>query len=125
MARLKELYKKELAPKLKEELGLANVMDVPRITKITLNMGVGEAVADKKILDHAVSDMERICGQKVVKTLARKSALSYKAKEKARDLQFTPIFDQKNLVSNHQPDNSVQTKDSLFLNAKKSFRYSL
>ena len=66
MARLKDLYNKELAPKLKEELGLANVMEVPRITKITLNMGVGEAVGDKKVLDNAVGDLTKISGQKVV-----------------------------------------------------------
>jgi large subunit ribosomal protein L5 len=60
MARLKDLYVKELAPKLKEELGLANVMEVPRITKITLNMGVGEAVGDKKVLEAAVADMVKI-----------------------------------------------------------------
>ncbi|HWV14615.1 MAG TPA: 50S ribosomal protein L5 [Cellvibrio sp.] len=81
MARLKELYKKELAPKLKEELGLANVMEVPRITKITLNMGVGEAVGDKKVLDNAVSDLTKICGQKVVVTAARKSIAGFKIRD--------------------------------------------
>lgn len=81
MARLKELYKNELAPKLKEELGLANVMDVPRITKITLNMGVGEAVGDKKVLDNAVSDLTKICGQKVVVTAARKSIAGFKIRD--------------------------------------------
>ena len=60
MARLKEVYKKEIAVKLKDELGLSNVMEVPRITKITLNMGVGEALGDKKILDNAVRDMLQI-----------------------------------------------------------------
>jgi len=81
MARLKELYKTELAPKLKEELGLDNVMAVPRITKITLNMGVGEALGDKKILEHAVSNMEQIAGQKVVVTRARKSIAGFKVRE--------------------------------------------
>ena len=66
MAKLKELYQSELAPKLKEELGLANVMAVPKITKITVNMGVGEAIGDKKVLEHAVGDLEKITGQKVV-----------------------------------------------------------
>ena len=61
MARLKEVYKNELAPKLKEELGLANVMEVPRITKITLNMGVGEAIGDKKSLENAVADLTLDC----------------------------------------------------------------
>ena len=81
MARLKEIYSKEIAPKLKEELGLANVMEVPRITKITINMGVGEAVGDKKILDNAVGDLEKIAGQKVVITKARKSIAGFKIRD--------------------------------------------
>lgn len=81
MARLKELYTNELAPKLKEELGLANVMEVPRISKITLNMGVGEALGDKKILENAVADLEKISGQKVVVTRARKSIAGFKVRE--------------------------------------------
>lgn len=81
MARLKELYNKELAPKLKEELGLANVMEVPRITKITLNMGVGEAVGDKKVLENAVNDLVKISGQKVVVTNARKSIAGFKIRD--------------------------------------------
>ena len=70
MARLKEIYRKEIAPKLKEELKLANVMEVPRITKITLNMGLGEAIGDKKVIENAVADLEKITGQKVVVTHA-------------------------------------------------------
>lgn len=81
MARLKELYNKELAPKLKEELGLKNVMEVPRITKITLNMGVGEAVGDKKILENAVADLEKIAGQKPIITKARKSIAGFKIRD--------------------------------------------
>jgi len=81
MARLKELYNAELAQKLKEELGLDNLMAVPRITKITLNMGVGEALGDKKILEHAVSNLEQIAGQKVVVTRARKSIAGFKVRE--------------------------------------------
>lgn len=81
MARLKELYKTDIAAKLKEELGLDNVMEVPRISKITLNMGVGEALADKKALEHAVSDLETIAGQKVVVNLARKSIAGFKVRE--------------------------------------------
>ncbi len=81
MARLKELYNSELAPKLKEELGLANVMEVPRITKITLNMGVGEALGDKKALENAVADMTAISGQKPVVTVARKSIAGFKVRE--------------------------------------------
>ena len=80
MATLKDKYKSELAPQLKEELGLDNVMEVPRITKITLNMGVGEALGDKKVLENAVSDMEKISGQKVVVTKARKSIAAFKVR---------------------------------------------
>lgn len=81
MARLKEVFEKDLAPKLREELKLDNVMEIPRITKITLNMGVGEALADKKVLEHAVSDMEKIAGQKAVITKARKSIAGFKVRE--------------------------------------------
>ncbi|WP_226648823.1 50S ribosomal protein L5 [Microbulbifer variabilis] len=81
MAKLKELYTKELAPKLKEELGLENVMAVPRITKITINMGVGEAIGDKKVLEHAVSDMTAITGQKPIVTKARKSIAGFKIRD--------------------------------------------
>ena len=81
MARLKELYKNELAPKLQKELGLANVMEIPRITKITLNMGVGEASQDKKIIDNAVTDMTLIAGQKPVVTLAKKAIAGFKIRE--------------------------------------------
>jgi large subunit ribosomal protein L5 len=81
MATLKEKYKSELAPRLKEELGLDNVMEVPRITKITLNMGVGEALGDKKVLENAVAEMERIAGQKPVVTKARRSIAGFKVRE--------------------------------------------
>jgi len=81
MARLKEVYKTEIAPKLKEELGIANVMEIPRITKITLNMGVGEALADKKQLENAVNDLTLIAGQRPVVTKARKSVAGFKVRE--------------------------------------------
>jgi large subunit ribosomal protein L5 len=81
MAALKDKYKSEIVPQLKEELGLANVMEVPRITKITLNMGVGEALGDKKVLENAVADMEKISGQKVVVTKARKSIAGFKVRD--------------------------------------------
>ena len=81
MATLRDKYKSELAPQLKEELGMDNVMEVPRITKITLNMGVGEALGDKKVLENAVSDMEKISGQKVVVTKARKSIAAFKVRD--------------------------------------------
>lgn len=81
MARLKELYRNELVPKLKAELALANVMEVPRIVKVTLNMGVGEAIADKKVLENAVNDLQAIAGQKPVITLARKSIAGFKVRE--------------------------------------------
>ena len=81
MVTLKEKYKSELAAKLKEELGLANVMQVPRITHITLNMGVGEALNDRKQLDAAVSDMQAIAGQKPIITNARRSIAGFKIRE--------------------------------------------
>ena len=81
MARLKELYNDTIVSKLKEELGLENVMEVPQLEKITLNMGVGEATVDKKVIQHAVSDMEKISGQKPVVTLARKSEAGFKVRE--------------------------------------------
>ncbi len=81
MARLKKLYNDAIVSKLKDELGLDNVMEVPRLEKITLNMGVGEATIDKKVIQHAVSDMEKISGQKPVVTLARKSEAGFKVRE--------------------------------------------
>ena len=81
MSRLEKLYKEEVVAKLKEEFGYKNVMQVPKITKITLNMGVGEALGDKKLLDSAVADMETIAGQKVVVTKARKSVAGFKVRE--------------------------------------------
>jgi large subunit ribosomal protein L5 len=81
MARLQEIYKETIAPALKEELGLDNVMQVPKITKITLNMGVGEAIANKKVIEHATSDMEKISGQKPLVTYARKSIAGFKIRE--------------------------------------------
>ncbi len=81
MSRLQEHYTKSLVPKLKEELSLDNVMEVPKITKITLNMGVGEAVADKKVMDFAVKDMTRLAGQKPIVRFARKSVASFKIRE--------------------------------------------
>ncbi len=81
MARLKEFYKNEIAQQLKQELQLSNVMEIPRITKITLNMGVGEAIGDKKILENAVADMQKIAGQKPVITKARKSIAGFKVRE--------------------------------------------
>ena len=81
MATLQEKYKSDLAPQLKEELGLDNVMEVPRITKITLNMGGGEALGDKKVLEAAVADMEKISGQRPVTCIARKSVAAFKIRD--------------------------------------------
>ncbi len=81
MARLKQFYRDVVTSKLKTEFGYENPMQIPRITKITLNMGVGEAVADKKVLDHAVGDMTKISGQKPVVTRARKSIAGFKIRE--------------------------------------------
>lgn len=80
-ARLRQHYKETLVTQLKEELGIENVMAVPKITKITLNMGVGEAVGDKKALENAVKDLEAISGQKPVVTKARKSVAGFKVRE--------------------------------------------
>jgi len=81
MSRLKALYDSEIKVSLKEELNSPNVMAVPRITKITLNMGVGEALADKKLLENAVNDLTQIAGQKPVVTKARKSIAGFKVRE--------------------------------------------
>jgi large subunit ribosomal protein L5 len=78
MARLKELYNKEIVPALTKQFGYKSTMEVPRLTKIVLNMGVGEAVADKKILDNAVGDMQKVAGQKPVITKAKKSIAAWK-----------------------------------------------
>ncbi len=78
MARLKEIYKKEVVPALIKQFGYTSTMEVPRLTKIVLNMGVGEAIADKKILDNAVGDMTKIAGQKPVLTKAKKSIAIWK-----------------------------------------------
>ncbi|MBL8251351.1 MAG: 50S ribosomal protein L5 [Candidatus Competibacter sp.] len=78
MARLHQFYRETVAPKLREQFQYRNVMEVPRITKITLNMGVGEAVADKKIMEHAVANLTQIAGQKPVVTLSRKSIAGFK-----------------------------------------------
>ncbi|MEX2321033.1 MAG: 50S ribosomal protein L5 [Saccharospirillum sp.] len=81
MSRLKELYKTDAVPALQEEFGYKNVMEIPRVTKITLNMGVGEAIGDKKQMDNAVSNLEAIAGQKVMVTKARKSIAGFKVRE--------------------------------------------
>ena len=81
MARLKEYYSNTVVPELVKQFGYNSVMEVPRIEKITLNMGVGEAVADKKVMEHAVSDLEKIAGQKPVVTVARKSIAGFKIRD--------------------------------------------
>jgi large subunit ribosomal protein L5 len=81
MADLKKKYDEEIKPALKEELGLKNVMEVPKITKIVLNMGVGEAIGDRKQLDAAVGNMEAIAGQKAVINNARRSIAGFKVRE--------------------------------------------
>ena len=81
MSDLKKIYLDEIAPKLKEELGLGNIMEVPKITKITLNMGVGEASKDKKILENALNDLEAISGQKPVVTKAKQAVSTFKIRE--------------------------------------------
>jgi large subunit ribosomal protein L5 len=81
MARLQEQYKETIVPQLMERFGYKSVMQVPRIEKITLNMGVGEAVADKKVMEFAVGDMQKIAGQKAVVTYARKSVAGFKIRD--------------------------------------------
>ncbi|WP_456415512.1 50S ribosomal protein L5 [Thiolapillus sp.] len=81
MARLQDHYKQQVVPALIEKFGYKSVMQVPRIEKITLNMGVGEATGDKKILQNATADMVKIAGQKPVVTLARKSVAGFKIRE--------------------------------------------
>ncbi len=81
MSRLQEQYKNELAGEIQKKLGLGNVQEVPKITKITLNMGVGEAIADKKVLEKARDDMEKISGQKPVICRARKSVAAFKIRD--------------------------------------------
>ncbi|CAG9239885.1 MULTISPECIES: 50S ribosomal protein L5 [Paraburkholderia] len=81
MARLQEFYKEKVVPGLIEKFGYKSIMEVPRLTKITLNMGVGEAVADKKVLEHAVGDLTKIAGQKPVVTKSRKAIAGFKIRE--------------------------------------------
>lgn len=80
-ARLQEFYKQTVVPQLIEKFGYTSVMEVPRLTKITLNMGVGEAVNDKKVLEHAVGDLTKIAGQKPVVTKARKAIAGFKIRQ--------------------------------------------
>jgi large subunit ribosomal protein L5 len=81
MARLQKYYRETIVPKLKSDLQLSNVMEVPRITKITINMGVGEAVADRKIVDAAAGDLAKISGQKPQITKAKKAIATFKVRE--------------------------------------------
>lgn len=81
MAQFREFYKKEVIPALTKEFGYDNPMRVPKITKVVLNMGVGEALTDKKVLENAANDLTQICGQKVVITKARKSVAAFKVRE--------------------------------------------
>ncbi|HEY7905661.1 MAG TPA: 50S ribosomal protein L5 [Wenzhouxiangella sp.] len=81
MARLQEFYEKDVVAQLMEKFGYSNIMQVPRLQKITLNMGLGEAVADKKVIEKAVDDMTKIAGQKPVVTKARKSVASFKIRD--------------------------------------------
>jgi len=81
MARLKQFYKDSVVKSLTEQFGYTSIMQVPRIEKITLNMGVGEAVADKKVMENAVADMEKIAGQKAIVTKAKKSVAAFKIRD--------------------------------------------
>ncbi len=81
MSRLREYYEETVGPALKERFSYRSVMQIPRLEKITINMGVGEALADKKVLDHAVADLTRISGQRPIVTKARKSVAAFKVRE--------------------------------------------
>lgn len=81
MARLQQHFREKIAPELKAKFGYKSLMEVPRVTKITLNMGLSEAVSDKKIIEHAVGDMTKIAGQKPVVTKARKAIAGFKIRE--------------------------------------------
>ena len=81
MARLQKIYREKIAAELKEKFGYKSIMEVPRLTKITLNMGVSEAVSDKKIMDNAVGDLTKIAGQKPVVTVAKKAIAGFKIRE--------------------------------------------
>ncbi|MEY4763759.1 MAG: hypothetical protein RI907_432, partial [Pseudomonadota bacterium] len=81
MARLQTQYREKIVPALTEKFGYKSIMEVPRITKITLNMGVSEAVADKKVMDHAVGDLTKIAGQKPVVTKSKKAIAGFKIRD--------------------------------------------
>jgi len=81
MSRLQKIYKDQIVAQLVEKFDYKSPMQAPRLNKITINMGVGEAIGDKKVLDNAVADLEKIAGQKVMKTLARKSVASFKVRD--------------------------------------------
>ncbi|MCC6197033.1 MAG: 50S ribosomal protein L5 [Burkholderiales bacterium] len=81
MARLQQFYREKVVPQLRSELGLKNAMEVPKIVKVTVNMGVGEAVADRKVIDAAVGDLTKITGQKPVLCKAKKAIASFKVRE--------------------------------------------
>jgi large subunit ribosomal protein L5 len=81
MARLQDFYKEKIVPDLVKQFGYSSVMEVPRLSKITLNMGVSEAVSDKKVMDHAVSDLSKIAGQKPVVTKSKKAIAGFKIRD--------------------------------------------
>lgn len=81
MTRLQDIYNETIVDELSKTLGYKNVMQIPKITKITLNMGLGEAVGDKKIVEHAVTDLTKIAGQKPVVTISRKSIAGFKIRD--------------------------------------------
>jgi large subunit ribosomal protein L5 len=81
MSRLQDYYKETVVPQLQEKFNYSNIMEVPRVTKVTLNMGVGEAVGDKKVMNRAVGDMTAIAGQKPIVTNARRSVASFKIRD--------------------------------------------
>ena len=133
MTALKEMYRTEIVPKLQAELGLKNVMAVPRIAKITLNMGVGEAVGDKKVLEHAVSDMTKIAGQKPVITKSRKSIAGFKIRDgwpigckvTLRDERMYEFLDPAVIVSASISEEILSEIGVIFFSDVNRARYSL
>ena len=133
MTALKEMYRTEIVPKLQAELGLKNVMAVPRIAKITLNMGVGEAVGDKKVLEHAVSDMTKIAGQKPVITKSRKSIAGFKIRDgwpigckvTLRDERMYEFLDPAVIVSASISEEILSEIGVIFFSDFNRARYSL
>ena len=124
MARLQDFYKQKVVKQLTDQFGYRSAMQVPRITKITVNMGLGEAVGDKKVIEHAVADLEKITGQKPVVTKARKSVATFKVRETAKDVEFHGVkipkgsFVQCMVVSANRDEDAFENPDVFDIDRK-------